>query len=87
MQPPGVWKQSVVALREKNRLLSTSTRDWWYIFYPRSTVDLIMTGQRSIFGEIDVFPNLQGNSDEAIANIAMKSLSSCSVENWHPFDI
>ena len=25
------------------------------IFYPRSTFDLVMTGQRSIFGEIDVF--------------------------------
>ena len=32
--PPGVSKLGVVALRGKktNRLLSTSTRDWWYIF-------------------------------------------------------
>ena len=40
---------------------------------PRSTFYLVMTGQRTIFGEIDVFfSNLQDNSDEAMANIAMQ---------------
>ena len=57
MRPP--WRfetKRLGALRKKNnRLLSTSTRDWWYFFDPRSTFDLVMTGQRSIFGEIDVF--------------------------------
>ena len=86
--PPGVSKLSVVALREKTkRLLSTSNRDWWHIFYPRSTFDLVMAGQRSIFGEIDVFSTLQENSDGAMADIAMKPLPSCSVGNWHHFDI
>ena len=58
------------------------------IFYdPRSTFDLVMTGQRSILGEIDVFSNLQDNSNGAMADIAMKPLPSCSVDNWHHFDI
>ena len=43
--------------KKTNRLLLTSTRDWWYIFDSRSTFDLVMAGQRSIFGEIDVFFN------------------------------
>ena len=42
-----------------------------------------MAGQRSIFGEIDVFSNLQDNSDGAMADIAMKPLPSCLVNNWH----
>ena len=54
--PPGVLKLSVVALREDYQTIAPmSTRDWWYIFGPRSTFDLVMAGQRSIFGEIDVF--------------------------------
>ena len=88
MRPPGVSKLSVVALREKNnRLLSTITRDWWYIFDPRSTFDLVMAGQRSIFGEIDVFSTLRDNCDGTMADIAMKPSPSCSMDNWHHFDI
>ena len=56
-------------------------------FDPRSTFDLVMAGQRSIFGEIDVFSTLQENSDGAMADIAMKPLPSCSVDNWHHFYI
>ena len=41
---------------------------------PGSTFDLVMAGQRSIFGEIDVFSTLQDNSNEAMADIAMKHL-------------
>ena len=86
--PPGVSKLSVKALRKKtNRLFSTSTRDWWYIFDPRSTFDLIMAGQRSIFGEIDVFSTLQDNSNGAMADIAMKPFPSCLVDNGHHFYI
>ena len=51
------------------------------LFYPRSTFDLVMAGQRSIFGEIDVFSTLQYNSDGAMADIAMKPLPSCLVDN------
>ena len=42
-------------------------------FYPRST--------------FDVFFNLQDNNDGAMADIAMKPLPSCLVDNWHHFDI
>ena len=55
-------------------------------FDPRSTFDLIIVGQRSIFGEIDIFSTLQDNSDEALADIAIKPLPSCLVNNWHHFD-
>ena len=57
------------------------------LFYPRSTFDLAMAGQLSIFGEIDVFSNLQENSDGAMADVAMEPLPSCSVDNWHHFDV
>ena len=55
--PPGVSKLSVVALREK-RPIDCSRRVLaigGIFFDPRSTFDLVMAGQRSIFGEIDVF--------------------------------
>ena len=60
MRPPGVSKLSVVALREKKaidcsrRLLAIGG----IFFDPRSTFDLVMAGQMSIFGEIDVFSSL-----------------------------
>ena len=78
-------KRGSASQKKNNRLLSTSTRDWWYIFffYP----DLVMTGQRSSFGEINVFSTLQDNSDGVIANIAIKPLPSCLLDNWHHFDI
>ena len=57
------------------------------IFDPRSTFELVMAGQMSIFGEIDVFLILQDNSNGAMADIAMKPLLSCLVDNWHHFDI
>ena len=56
-------------------------------FYPRSTFDLVMAGQRSIFGEIDVLSTLQDNSNGAMADIATIPLPSCLVDNWHHFDI
>ena len=40
-------------------------------FDPTSAFDLVMAGERSIFGEIDVFSTLQDNSDGAMADIAM----------------
>ena len=40
-----------------------------------------MAGQRSIFGEIDVFSTLQDNSDVAMTDIAMKPPPSCLVDN------
>ena len=55
-------------------------------FDPRSTLDLVMAGQRSIFWEIGVFSTLQDNSDTAMADSAMKPLPSCFVDNWHHFD-
>ena len=48
-------------------------------FDPRSTFDLVMPGQRSIFGEIDVFSTLQDNSDEAMADIAISSLETFTI--------
>ena len=56
-------------------------------FDPRSTFHLVMAGQRSIFGEINVFSTLQDNSNGAMADIAMKPIPSCSVDNWHHLDI
>ena len=55
--PPDVSKLSVVALREKDQSIALDeySRLVVYLFDPRSTVDLVMAGQRSIFGEIDVF--------------------------------
>ena len=89
MRPPWRFetKRRTASRKKTNRLLSASTRDWWYIFYPRSIFDLFMTGQRSIISDIDVFPTLQDNSDGAMADIAMKPLPSCSVDNWYHFDI
>ena len=57
--PPGVSKLSVVALREKKTIdCSRRVLAIGGIFFdPRSTFDLVMAGQRSIFGEIDVFFN------------------------------
>ena len=55
--------------------------------YPRSTFDLVMAGQRSIFGEIDVFSTLQDNSDGTMADIVLKPSPSCLVDNWHHLDI
>ena len=87
--PPGVSKLSVVALRKKRpidcyrRVLAIGG----IFFDPRSTFDLVMAGQGSIFGKIDVFSTLQDNSDGAMADIAMKPVPSCSVDNWHYFDI
>ena len=72
-------KHQSIALDEYSRLV--------VYFYPWLTFDLVMTSQRSIFGEINVFSTLQDNSDTAMANIAMKHLPSCLVENWHHFDI
>ena len=89
MRPPGVSKLSAVTLCRKEtidcsrRVLAISG-----IFCdPRSIFDLVMAGQRSIFGEIDVSSTLQDNSDKALADIAMKPSPSYSVDNWHHFDI
>ena len=56
---------------------------------PRSTFDLVMTGQMQIFWEIEVFffSTIQDNSDRVMANIAMKPLPSCLVDNWYHFSI
>ena len=87
--PPGVSKLSVVALRGKKTIdCSRRVLAIGGIFFDaRSIFDLFMAGQRSIFGEIDVFSNLQDNSDGAMADIAMKLSPSCLVDNWHHFDI
>ena len=87
--PPGVSKLSVVALRKKDQSIALDEYSRLVVhFYSRSTFDLVMTGQRSIFGEIDTFfSTLQVSSDGAMENIAMKHLPSCSVDNWHYFDI
>ena len=55
--PPGVSTLNVVELREKDQSIALDEylRLVVYCFYPRSTFDLVMTGQRSIFWEIDVF--------------------------------
>ena len=70
MRPPWRFetKRPSASQKKTNRLLSTSTRDWWYIFFTLGqinilliffsqniTFDLVMTGQRSILGEIHVF--------------------------------
>ena len=83
MRPPDVSKLSIVALREKHQSIALDeySRLVVYFVYPRSTFDLVMAGKRSIFGEIGVFSILQDNSDGAMADIAMKPLSSCSVGN------
>ena len=55
--PPGVSKRKVVELSGK-KTTDCSQRDLAIVgifFGSRSTFDLLMTGQRSIFGEIDVF--------------------------------
>ena len=80
--PPGVSKLSVVALRGKK--IDCSRRELAIggtFSDPRSTFDLVMAGQRSIFGEIDVFSTLQDNSEGAMADIAMTPSPSCSVDN------
>ena len=63
MRPPWRFetKRGVVALREKDQLIAFDeySRLVAYFFGPRSTFDLVMTGQRSIFGEIDVFFNFK----------------------------
>ena len=86
--PPGVSKLSVVALRQKHQSIALDEYSRLVVhFYPRSTFDLVMAGQRSIFGEIDVFSTLQDNSNGTMEDIAMKPLPSCLVDNWHHFDI
>ena len=89
MRPPWRFetKRRSASQKKTNQLLLTSTRDWWYISYPRPTFDLVMAGQRSIIGEIDVFSSLQEFSNGAMADIAMNPLPSCLVDNWHYFDI
>ena len=90
MRPPGVSKLSVAALREKDQSIALDeySRLVVYLpFYPWATFDLVMTGQRAIFGEIDVFSTLQDNSDGNMANIAIKPLPSCLVDNLNCFDI
>ena len=81
--PPGVSKLSVVALREKKNIdCSQRVFEIGGIFFDTgSTFGLVMTGQRSIIGEIDVFSTLQDNSDGAMANIAIELLPSCLVDN------
>ena len=46
------------------------------LFHPRPIFDLVMPGQRSTFGDIDVFSTLQDNFHAAVANITMKPLPS-----------
>ena len=71
-----------------SRLVSTSTRDWWHSFDPRSTFELVIAGQRSIFGKIDVFfSTLQDNSDAGMADIAMTPLPSCLLDHLQHFGI
>ena len=44
---PRVSKLNVLELSEKSSgLPSTSTRDWWCFFYPRSIFHPVMRGQR-----------------------------------------
>ena len=53
---PGVSKLSVVALRNGNQSIALDEYSRLVVYFsPRSTFDLVMTGQRSIFVEIDVF--------------------------------
>ena len=85
---PGVSKLSVVALRENNQSIALDEYSRLVVYFdPRSTFDLVMAGQRSIFGEIDVFSTLRNNSNGAMADIAMEPLPSCSVDDLHHFDI
>ena len=57
MRPPWSFEtKRRRALREKAIDCSRRVLAIGGIFsYPRSTFDLVMTGQRSIFGEVDVF--------------------------------
>ena len=55
-------------------------------FDPRSTFDLV--GRSKVnFRRNQRFSTLQDNSNGAMADIAMKPLPLCSVDNWHHFDI
>ena len=69
MRPPCRFELRVVPLREKQtidcsrRVLAIGS----IFFYPRSTFDLVMAGQRSMFGEIDVFSNLDFGSSLLLA--------------------
>ena len=87
--PLGVSNLSAVALRENYQSIALDeySRLVAYFFYSRSTFDLVIAGQMSIFGEIDVFSTLQDNSNGAMTDIAMKPLPSCSVDNGHHLDI
>ena len=77
-----VSKLSVVALRKKKQSIALDEYSRLVVyFFPRSIFDLVMSCQMSIFGEIDVFSTLQDNSDGAMADVAMKPLPSCSVDN------
>ena len=89
----GQEKPGILAADGSIRDLSGTVEDFdpeWLgsggiFFDPRSTFDLVMAGQMSIFGEIDVFSTLQDTSDGAMADITMKPSPSCSVDNWHHF--
>ena len=89
MQPPRRFKTKLRSASRKGpidcsrRVLAIGS----ILFDPKSTFDVVMAGQRSIFGEIDVFSTLQDHGNGAMADIAMKPLLSCSVDNWHHFDI
>ena len=52
-----------------------------------SRTDLVWAGQMSIFGNMDIFSDSRDNSDAAMENIAMKSLSSCSLVKLQHFDV
>ena len=53
--PPSVSKLSVVALSNKDQSIAQRLLAIGDILCPRSTFDLVIKGQMSIFGKIDVF--------------------------------
>ena len=79
--PPGVSTLSVVALCKKDQSIALDDYSRFVVYIdPRSIFDLVMTGQRSIFGKIDDFSTLQENSDAAMADIIMKPIPSCLLD-------
>ena len=90
MRPPWRFETKRRSASRKKKTIDCSRRVLaigGIFFDPRSTFDLVMAGQRSIFGKIDVFSTLQDNSDGTMADMAMKPSPTCSLDHWHHFDI
>ena len=89
MQPPGVFKLSVVALHNKNQsfVLNEYSRLVVYFLTLGQYLTLLWQLKGQFSGKPTFFQLYRDNSDAAMADIVMKPVPSCSVGNWHHFYI